>query len=195
MTMRSQLISSARPFLLAVGAALLLAGCGASKRTDPPGAGARSSRRDLSAEAYRFAACMRSHGLPNFPYAQVVSRGPNGRVLRIHPPPLITTFTPRFRRAQAVCGGIIPGARFLSASDQAKAQAARVSRLLSFARCVRSHGLSRFPDPNAQGQLTAQMIDAAGIDVRSSVALRAARACSGAKGGSITLIRPGHAGP
>jgi len=38
---------------------------------------------------------------------------------------------------------------------------------LAFARCLRSHGISDFPDPDAQGQLTLQMISAAGVDLNA----------------------------
>ncbi|MGZ4286692.1 MAG: hypothetical protein ACXVW5_21050 [Solirubrobacteraceae bacterium] len=33
--------------------------------------------------------------------------------------------------------------------------------LLAFAHCLRAHGVNGFPDPNANGQLTTEMISAA----------------------------------
>jgi hypothetical protein len=57
---------------------------------------------------------------------------------------------------------------------------------LAFARCLRRHGLARFPDPNSQGQITRQMISAAGIDLHQPAVLSAAKACVGVTHGVIT---------
>lgn len=58
---------------------------------------------------------------------------------------------------------------------------------LAFAQCLRSHGISNFPDPNAQGQLTLEMISAAGVDVKAPSFLTAAKACVGVTRGQIPL--------
>jgi hypothetical protein len=47
--------------------------------------------------------------------------------------------------------------------------------------------MSDFPDPNAQGQLTLQMIGAAGVDLKAPSFLTAAKACVGVTHGQITL--------
>ena len=51
---------------------------------------------------------------------------------------------------------------------------------------MRSHGLSRFPDPSAQGQLTVEMVQAQGIDVHSPAVLRVVQACLPASRGALT---------
>jgi hypothetical protein len=51
---------------------------------------------------------------------------------------------------------------------------------------MRSHGVSRFPDPTAQGQLTIEMVQAAGIDVHSPAVLRVVQACLPASHGALT---------
>jgi hypothetical protein len=50
------------------------------------------------------------------------------------------------------------------------------SQMLAYSRCMRSHGEQRFPDPDAQGQVKAQL-NASGIDVNSSQYQAAAGAC------------------
>ena len=53
--------------------------------------------------------------------------------------------------------------------------------------CMRSHGVGRFPDPTAQGQLTVEMVQAQGIDVHSPAVLQAVQACLPG------VARPAHA--
>ena len=46
-------------------------------------------------------------------------------------------------------------------------QEPRKQMLLTFAHCLRGHGVTGFPDPNADGQLTLEMISAAGVDIHT----------------------------
>ena len=58
--------------------------------------------------------------------------------------------------------------------------------LVAFARCLRTHGFPRFPDPDAQGHLSLQMVTAAGIDIHTPALLTAGRACASVTHGQIT---------
>ena len=58
--------------------------------------------------------------------------------------------------------------------------------LLALARCVRGHGFPSFPDPTSSGQITHEMLAAAGIDVHQPAALQAADACVSISHGVIT---------
>jgi hypothetical protein len=51
---------------------------------------------------------------------------------------------------------------------------------------MRSHGVTRFPDPTAQGDLTVAMVQAQGIDVHSPAVLRVVQACLPASHGALT---------
>jgi hypothetical protein len=51
---------------------------------------------------------------------------------------------------------------------------------------MRSHGVVRFPDPDAQGQLTLEMVQAQGIDVHSPQVLRVVQTCLPASHGLLT---------
>ena len=51
---------------------------------------------------------------------------------------------------------------------------------------MRGHGVSRFPDPTTQGQLTVEMVQAQGIDLHSPAVLQAVQACLPASHGLLT---------
>jgi hypothetical protein len=54
---------------------------------------------------------------------------------------------------------------------------------------MRSHGLTRFPDPPAQGDLTVAMVQAQGIDVHSPAVLAVVHTCLPASHGWLTPAR------
>ncbi len=63
----------------------------------------------------------------------------------------------------------------------------RTEAALAFARCMRDHAvLANFPDPTAQGQLTPQMVTAAGIDLHQPALLHAGLACVSVTHGLLT---------
>ena len=69
---------------------------------------------------------------------------------------------------------------------QAKHQQVHKQDLLAFADCLRNRGIAGFPDPDSQGQLTVQMVQAAGIDLTAPQVRTAALACVAAASGAIT---------
>jgi hypothetical protein len=73
-----------------------------------------------------------------------------------------------------------------SPAEQAAQQHAKAQQLLAFARCVRAHGVTSFPDPTVQGQINPQMLAAAGVDLHAPGVIGAARACVPASGGAVT---------
>src|SRR5579859_7725867 len=185
------MIRCRRPLLLtcivASGAfSLLAAGCGggggapnvatvaATTAPATTAASPASTQNGLLA----FSACMRSNGMPNFPDPQ---RFVGGNVkLTIHQ---LGTSGPQFQAAMSACNHLLPNRGSQETAQQSRTQLADE---LSFARCMRSHGLSRFPDPNAQGGLTVEMVQAQGIDVHSPAVLHVVRACLPASHGALT---------
>jgi hypothetical protein len=163
------------------GAALVAAGCGSSSHTPSTGLSRKGPKFGVEA-AYRYAACMRNHGVSNFPDPIVSSNG-GGTSIRLVVAAGVGN-SPAFKTAQHACQGILP---MPSASQVAAQQRQHTQDLLAFARCLRAHGLTNFPDPNAQGQLTLEMIAAAGIDLHQPAILPAARACIGVTHGQITM--------
>lgn len=194
--------------VLATVAALLLAGCGggssspgvahlvnrsgssaasASATTDE-GAASRGSGSP-EAEALASAACMRSHGVPNFP-------DPNGSgVVHLRG---VDLSSPAFQAAQRACRKLFPnGAKGKggppSAAEQAKMQEAG----LKFSRCMRSHGVPNFPDPPAGGGgPKIELEKGSGVDPSSPQFRAAQKKCQsnlpgppGAKGGGGPEVR------
>lgn len=184
MTFVPRFIVSLRPIVRALPALVLVpvvTGCGSSK---PPATVTNNAAAQNPANAaYAYARCMRAHGVPDFPDPQVTTSA-NGGSIRMAVPSAAGN-SPNFKPAQKSCRGILPPpSKGSSSDDQAHRQA-----LLAFAHCLRSHGLAGFPDPNHDGQLTLQMISAAGIDVRSSQFVRAGSECVGVTHGAITLAQ------
>lgn len=165
---------------LVAGTALSLSACGSSSPTST--SSTSPSAQSFVAKAYEFSACMRNHGVTNFPDPKVTHNG-NGEQIAIQ---AVGPNTPGFKTASKACAGILPQPSKADLAAQAAQQHTRAQDLLSFAHCMRDHGINGFPDPAAQGQLTLQMITAAGIDLRASQVAVAARACIPASHGAIT---------
>jgi hypothetical protein len=165
---------------------LLAAGCGggggspqiASVASTTTAATTAPSQSGLLA----FSQCMRSNGAPNFPDPR---RFAGGNVkLTIHQ---LGSGSPHFQAAMTACNHLLPnGGSVQQTAEQTRTQLADE---LSFARCMRSHGVARFPDPTAQGQLTVEMVQAQGIDVHSPAVLRVVQACLPASHGGLTAAK------
>ncbi len=160
-------------------ACLAIAGCGSAAPSSTNTTGSNGPQ-GAAAAAFAYARCMRGHGVSDFPDPHV-SINPGRTSISIRAVAKDQA-TPVFRTAQQACHHLLPGPETQSpAQRQAHARA-----LLAFARCLRSHGLASFPDPNGQGQLTSEMIRAAGINLHAPNVLPAARACVGVTHGVIT---------
>lgn len=94
-----------------------------------------------------------------------------------------TPHSPAFKAALPDCSHLLPFGGSGETAGQTQAQKAGA---LAFAVCIRSHGFPSFPDPSATGQLTHEMVAAAGIDLHQPAVLQAGDACVGASHGFIT---------
>jgi hypothetical protein len=121
---------------------LIAAGCGGSGTsgakvaqvgstpTTTTGAGS-SGRSKLDAEV-AYAACMRKHGVPDFPDPNVSGSWtfrPKG--------------APQFKSAERACRKLLPNGGVVSPQEQAKL----LREALAYAVCMRGHGVPTFPDP------------------------------------------------
>lgn len=156
-----------------------LAGCGGSGPT-PPSPGTATPQNPVSA-AYRFAACMRQHGVP-VPDPQVSNHGGNQSV-RME---AVSPNSPVGKAAQKACAGILPAPQNENPTQIAQQRRQRALGLLSFARCMRAHGVTSFPDPDAQGQINEQALANARIDVHQPSVFQAAETCIPASHGALT---------
>ncbi len=168
---------------------LLAAGCGGGGSPGvanvAPSTTTATTTAATTAEAnglLAFSSCMRSNGLPSFPDPQ---RFVGGNVkLTLHQ--FGAGSSPQFQAAIRACNHLLPPNGGSGSQQTAARQRIQLADGLSFARCMRGHGLSRFPDPTAQGQLTVEMVEAEGIDVHSPAVLQAVRACLPASHGLLT---------
>jgi hypothetical protein len=126
---------------------------------------------------------MRSHGVPSFPDPQVSTNGAATSIRQVAPEAAVAS--PAFKTAQKACARFQPG----PSNSGPDGQGPRKQLLLAFARCLRAHGISDFPDPNAQGRLTLEMVSAAGVDVHGPGFFTAARRCVGVTHGAITMAQ------
>jgi hypothetical protein len=176
-----------RPIILtsvvAVAAfSLLAAGCGGGGSPGVASVAPSTTAATTTTQngVLNFGRCMRSHGVPTFPDPST-----------IHPHALKATVqhlaasNPRFPAAQRACNHLLPNGGS-SSQETAQQQRTRLADTLSFARCMRSHGVTRFPDPTAQGDLSVEMVQAQGIDVHSPAVLRVVQACLPASHGALT---------
>ncbi|MGZ4286693.1 MAG: hypothetical protein ACXVW5_21055 [Solirubrobacteraceae bacterium] len=150
------------------GAALSLfaAGCGGGSSTT---AGSTTQNGALA-----YSACMHSHGVPNFPDPNSSGDIPKEKVVPL-------AGSPQFQVAQRACQHLFRGRQ-----ESAQQKRTRLADALAFARCMRAGGFPSFPDPTNQGQLTPEMVTAAGIDLHQPQLLRAGLACVPVTHGLLT---------
>jgi hypothetical protein len=164
----------------ALAVTTVIAACGSNSPTSPSASGSagqpgQAQVQQAQQAAVRFAGCLRSHGVHNFP-------DPTS------PRDLKTSFagikSPAVDAAATACRHLL-GSRGSPGPTAAQRQAQTVAAL-AFARCLRGHGFPQFPDPSSSGELTHQMLAAAGIDIHQPAVVQAADACVGVTHGLIT---------
>ena len=85
-----------------VGAALLTAGCSGSQ----PSAKQASASRTFSAAEYKYAGCMRAHGLANFPWPTITDH--EGQQVAFMDPSDAIVSSPSYAGAGRTCAPILP---------------------------------------------------------------------------------------
>ncbi len=145
--------------LVALG--VLVAGCGStpsssvahlgsSTQATSSTASGTSEGRESSpgSQAVAYSACVRAHGVPNFPDPKISTHG-NGVSVAIRVTPAITG-NPHFKSAQQACSKLLPGGGPGGGSNH-QITPQEQSQYLKAAACVRSHGVPNFPDPTFSG--------------------------------------------
>ena len=151
---------------------LLVAGCGGGGSPGVANISSSTTATTTQNGAVAYSSCMRSHGVANFPDPDSSGVFPATQLKSLR------VGKSQFRAADRACSHLLPGGlggRVAAPQDTAQQTRTRVADGLSFARCMRSHGVSRFPDPSAQGELSVAMVQAHGVDVHSPAVLRVCR--------------------
>jgi hypothetical protein len=146
--------------------------------------GGSGSSASPGSQAVAYSACVRAHGVPNFPDPKVSTNGNEVKVaIGINPS---ISSNPHFKSAQQACGKLLPGGGPGEASNH-QITPLEQSQYLKAAACVRSHGVPNFPDPTFSGG--GVHIEHQGLNESSPAFKAAVRACEslipgGVHGGS-----------
>jgi hypothetical protein len=147
-------------------------GSGPSVKTLSPPAGGQGGQFQLSmnvgnaTDGAKYSACMRKHGVPNFP-------DPNGQgVITIHSGMGIDPGSPAFGSAQSVCQKLLPNGGQPTPTQIAQRQ----QQMLAFSACMRAHGIKDFPDPS-NGGLRIQDHPGSDLDPNNPTFQQAQQAC------------------
>jgi hypothetical protein len=125
--------------------ALAGAGCANSPAATSPAATIPAAGAASVSQGVKFAQCMRSNGVGNFP-----DPGPSGQftIDAIANGSGVDTSSASFQQALSACRALEP-AGFTGTTRSAQQQDAA----LKFAQCVRANGVPDFPDPTPDGPL------------------------------------------
>jgi hypothetical protein len=169
--------------LIAVsGLSLAVVGCGGGNTAGVASVGSSATAATTTAQsgAAAFVHCMRSHGIPNWPDPMSGGGFDKSKLRQLGVSPT------RIRAIQdGPCNHLLPDVGS-APQETAQQKAAHQADALSFARCMRNHGVARFPDPTAQGRLSVEMVQAQGIDVHSPSVLHVVQVCLPASHGALT---------
>jgi hypothetical protein len=134
--------SATAAVFVTAGVTLLAAACGSSSGGHVAQLGASTSQN----RAISFAHCMRSHRVPNWPDPTTSGVFDKSKLTS----QLLGAGPAQVQAAQSACQHLMPnGGRGPSAAQlqQVTAQG------FAFARCIRSHGVRTFPDPDSTGRI------------------------------------------
>jgi hypothetical protein len=170
-------------------AVLALAACsgGGSPSVTGSGGSPNAGGSSSSPSAVAYSACMRSHGVPNFPDPASGGQVPKADAQQLG------VSTSQYQAAQGACAHLIP-ATGSTAEQQQETQCAMagdcpqavvqqwMSGLRTLAQCLRSHGEPNWPDPIITSLAGHQALphfayDQAGIDHHSQPVLAEVQVC------------------
>jgi hypothetical protein len=139
-TSGSRRLRRARPLhagILAVmaGTVLFSAAC-SSNASGSPSASSSSTASSNYAKALAYAQCVRTHGVPGFP-------DPNSQGVFAVAGNFTKSEEAALASAKSSCQSLLPNGGQVPQSTQQQ----RLSQLLKFSQCMRSHGVPSFPDP------------------------------------------------
>jgi hypothetical protein len=122
------------------GLALLAAACGGGS-SPASSAGGTLSLSSLTTQALAYAKCMRAHGITNFP-DPTVHDSATSKGVGFNLGAGVDTHSPQFQSASKRCQ-TQTGFGHISAAQRQQG----MNDMLKYAECMRSHGITNFPDP------------------------------------------------
>jgi hypothetical protein len=171
--------------------ALLAAACGGSPSSAGSGGSPNAVGSATSRQALAYSACMRSHGVPNYPDPTSGNALASG-LPKVSPQQLGVS-SAQYQAAQGACAHLLPnGGQLTQGQSQRDLRA-----MLSFARCMRAHGVPGWPDPtNGQAGWGFNLVHVQGFDPNSQQIDHKMNECARAlpAGIGVPLARPGRPG-
>jgi hypothetical protein len=166
---------------LAAGA-LAFTACGSEGEAGA--SGGKNDREDARNAALEYAQCMREHGVdmpdPQFQGGGILQRGPDEH-------------TPRATvdKAEAACKEIRERMEPSEPPSEAEQKEMREAAL-AHARCMREHGITKFPDPvfGENGEITLKIDKRSGIDPNDPDFKQAQEACAHLMPGADAGVKP-----
>jgi hypothetical protein len=148
-TNRDTTIRRAGLYAALAALALLVAACGGSN--SPGATGGGSPGNSASAGAVAYSACIRSHGVPNYPDPEPGGNLPKGNAQAFG------VSDSQFHAAESACQDLLPSsdtnfdASLTQCLENGDCPPAVVQQALTegrkFAQCMRAQGVSNWPDP------------------------------------------------
>jgi hypothetical protein len=159
----------------------------ASTKASTSGSGSPGGSSKGNPAAY--SACMRKHGVLNFPDPDSEGRikvisgvDRNGHRTGVD------VDSAQFKTAQQACQKLMPN----GGKPDRQAQQKELQQALKFSQCMRSHGVPKFPDPqaDANGGMKMTIGERAGVDPNSPQFRAAQKACQKLVPGSALSTGP-----
>jgi hypothetical protein len=174
-----------RPPLAAVALIALVAvigGCGSSAPAETGSSDGGSDNTANAQKAVKFAECMRSNGVSEFP-----DPGASGKVTidGIANGSSLDVSSPAFKQAISACKDLEPAGFTGSKRSHQQMQA-----VLKFAQCIRENGVKDFPDPvNGQPLVDTNRIPSSNLPGGMSILNAAMHKCGALYSGELGLQR------
>jgi hypothetical protein len=144
--------------MLLAGVCVLVAGCG--------GGSAPVTAQQKVSSFVTYVACLNKHGVQ-------VQAARTGGLVWVAGPDIPGPRSPQAKLAERDCRSLVPKGA-LHQRPTAAQTAQDMALMLRYARCMRAHGVPRFPDPTAQG---IRISPSSGIDVSSPAFKAAEKGC------------------
>jgi hypothetical protein len=165
--------------VLAAGVAVAACGGGrstpavaAARTTTTAGASAAASGNVPGTGLLAYSSCMRSHGVPDFPDPAGNGGIPKNAVIQAFG----QVSNAQAQAASQACTHLLPAGGSLSGQPSRPVTAQDAQDYLKAAACMRSHGITNFPDPTfSDGQVS--FSEPSSIDTHSTQFTRALHVC------------------
>lgn len=131
--------------LAVIAMVVMISACGSSAPAETGSGGGGDPTATAHEKGVKFAECVRSHGVSNFPDPGVSG---NLTIDAVANGSSVDTSTPAFTQAISACKALEPAGFMGSKRSSQQQQAA-----LKFAQCIRANGVKDFPDPIPNGPL------------------------------------------